>query len=666
MSSSPAQALIGDLYPQRRGWGEVPWLDRAAERVRAALVAWLQATPARMERFLAQVEAASVVIDATPAADLTGLLTELRRGLRCRGFEDALAARCFALVRRFAGELLGMRHFPAQIRGGYVLLHGYVAEMATGEGKTLAATLPAATAALAGLAVHVVTVNDYLARRDAEQMRPLYAALGLTTGLVLEGMKPEEKVREYRADIVYCTNKTLVFDYLRDRIELGSRMQLLTMALDRFTGRTRNGVMLRGLQFAIVDEADSVFIDEARTPLIISAERRDADAEGFYAEAIRLARQLETDVDFEMGSNGRVPYLTAAGRRRLTDMTSELSGLWRGELRAQEAVRQALSALHGFRRDVHYIVREHEGVDKVMIVDENTGRVMPDRSWERGLQQLIELKEGVPASPEKEVMARISYQLFFRRYLRLSGMTGTCREVAGELADVYGLGVVRILPQRPLCRRLLPTRIFAHAEERWQAVIGAIAERRAAGQAVLVGTRSIAASEALSVRLETAGIAHRVLNAKQDQAEAEVVEQAGGGGCVTIATNMAGRGTDICLDDGVLAAGGLHVVLTEGHDNARVDRQLIGRCARQGDPGSAQCFLSLEDELPSGFLPAVGKRIAAALAATPHDKVLQSLARGFYRVAQWRTEQAQCRVRRRLLSADFQLRRALSFSGKME
>ncbi|MBF0109615.1 MAG: DEAD/DEAH box helicase [Magnetococcales bacterium] len=660
----PAQALIGDPYPQRHVREGRSSIDRIAQWFRLTLETHLLARPGRIDWVLARIEREEELLQSVLPGDRSPLLAELRRQLRCHGLSGANVARCFALVRTLAGEILGMRHFPAQLRGGYHLLHGRVVEMDTGEGKTLMATLPAITVALSGMKVHVVTVNDYLAQRDANLMKPLYAAFGLSTGLVLEGTPSEEKIQAYRQDIVYCTNKTLVFDYLRDRITLGRHMKPLIMSLDRLTGRMRDTIMLHGLQFAIVDEADSVFIDEARTPLIISAERRDPGAEEFHAEAIALARQLIAGEDYEM--EGRVPHVTDAGRERLEGMRRGLSGLWRGDMRSQETIRQALWALHGFQRDVHYIVREHQGVAKVMIVDEHTGRVMPDRSWERGLQQLIELKEGVPVSPEKEVMARISYQSFFRRYLRLSGMTGTCREVARELMDVYGVGVVRVQPQRRSRRQLLPSCLYATADERWQAVLRAIIERRDKGQAVLVGTRTVAASEALSARLDAAGIAHRVLNAKQDKTEAETIRKAGMGPRVTIATNMAGRGTDIQPDDSVLAAGGLHVILTEGHDNARVDRQMIGRCARQGDPGSAQFLLSLEDDLVKDFLPPLRYLLALMLAVWRDSPVLQAMARLFYRFAQWRVERLHRRIRRRQLDFDFQMRQALSFSGTLE
>ncbi|MBF0097329.1 MAG: preprotein translocase subunit SecA [Magnetococcales bacterium] len=664
MNSAPAHLLLGDPYPQRRLWQELPWLDQWVERYRLWTRRRQRASQMYQNNFLALVQEAAEALLPLTEAQGQDQIVAVRRALRRHGLQDHPVAMAFALIQKQSETVLGLRHFASQLRGGYLLLHGYVVEMDTGEGKTLTATLAATTAALAGLAVHVITVNDYLAQRDAEKMRALYAAFGLSTGLILEAMSPEEKKRQYAADIVYCTNKTLVFDYLRDRVALGERLHPLAMAMDRLTQKRQSTVLLRGLQFAIVDEADSIFIDEACTPLILASERPNAVVESFYREAIALARQLVAEEDYTILA--RVPQLTQCGQQQLLRLTSAMTGLWRGAVRAQEVVRLALSALHTFHRDVHYIVRAVEGVDKVMIVDEHTGRVMADRSWERGLQQLIEIKEGVAVSPEKDVLARISYQLFFRRYLHLSGMTGTCREVSGELAEVYALGVVRVEPQRPSQRRVLPTRYFADADSRWQAVVAAVRERAIAGQAVLVGTRSIAASELLADYLQAAGIAHRLLNAKQDHAEAALIGQAGLSGRVTIATNMAGRGTDIRPEASVLRAGGLHVILTEGHDNARVDRQLVGRCARQGDPGSAQSFLAMDDTLCVQGVQVFGAKFAKILKAQPRSPLWQWLAAGLYRLAQWRTERGQSQIRRRLLKADFQMRRALSFSGKME
>ncbi len=656
--------LHADAYPQRRDWQDLPWLDRIGEGLRVRLRARLALRAGRREALVARVEAEEARLAALDDGARALLLAELRRQLRRDGFaDDALVARAFAVVRRASRVLLGKAHFGTQIQGAWVLLHGNVAEMNTGEGKSLMATLAAATAALAGMKVHVVTVNDYLAGRDRDEFGPLFAALGLSCAFVGEAATPDEKAAAYPADIVYCSNKTIVFDYLRDRLALTDRMQPLRLALDAMLGQRRRQ-LLHGLQFAIVDEADSVFVDEARTPLIISAARPSVEAETFYREAIARAGQLVAGDDFTLEPLQHQASLTEAGRRRLPQLAGAgaESPVWRSALRTEEACVLALQALHAFRRDIHYIVRD----GKVMIVDENTGRVMPDRSWERGLQQLIEVKEGVAVSPEKETLGRISYQMFFRRYLRLAGMTGTCREVRGEMASVYGLGVVRIPPYRPSRRLRLPARLFASSEARWQAVVDSVVRHSRQGRPVLVGTRSIAASERLSERLQAAGVAHQVLNAKQDEQEAGCVAHAGEAGQVTIATNMAGRGTDIKLDDAVRAAGGLHVILTELHDASRVDRQLAGRCARMGDPGSWEEILSLDDELPAGLPAPLRAMLAGRLAAGGQRGAWHALALGLYRWRQWRVERRHAHLRELLLRADFRNRVALSFTGEME
>jgi preprotein translocase subunit SecA len=656
--------LHSDAYPQRRDWQDLPWLDRLGEGLRVRLGARLRLRAGRRAAVAVRVEAEEERLAQLSPAERQAELAELKRALRRDGFDkDALVAQAFAQVRLESRHLLGKAHFGTQIEGAYVLLHGNIAEMNTGEGKSLTATLAAATAALAGMKVHIVTVNDYLAGRDRDEFAPLYAALGLSTGLVAETSTPQEKAASYHADIVYCSNKTIVFDYLRDRLALGERMQPLRLAIDAMTGNAPRH-LLRGLQFAIVDEADSVFVDEARTPLIISAARHSVEAETFYREAVDVAGELLPDEDYSFDHQQRQVSLTECGRLRLPAVVAARtrSPVWRSPLRAEEAAVLALQALHVFQRDIHYIVRD----DKVMIVDENTGRVMPDRSWERGLQQLIEVKEGAALSAEKETLGRISYQLFFRRYLRLSGMSGTCREVSGELADVYGLGVVGIAPYRPSRRQRLPARLFASASSRWQAVMESVAAHSGAGRPVLVGTRSIAASEHIAALLAAAGIPHQLLNAKQDQEEAATVALAGDAGRVTIATNMAGRGTDIKLDDAVRECGGLHVILTELHDASRVDRQLAGRCARMGDPGSWEEILSLEDELVANFLPPLRAWVLPRLAAGGPRGIWHRLALGLYRLAQWRTEMGHARNRGLLLRADFRSRQALSFTGEME
>ena len=662
-SALPWTGISFGAYPERRD-PKLSWLDEHAERMAAPLLRRLRARKERASGIVPLVEALEGEIAGLDDRALLAAAAEVGAAMRRSGYQDALVARSFALVREAAGRHLGMRHHPVQLIGGFVMLHGMVAEMETGEGKTLTATLAAGTAAMAGVPVHVITVNDYLVGRDAELMGPVYRAQGLTVGAVRQGMKPPDRRPEYACDVAYCTNKDLTFDYLRDRIALGTARSRTRLELERLAhGSSRSDqLVLRGLYFGIVDEADSVLVDEARTPLIISGGGEiDEVEEQLYETAVRLARQLEPGVDFLIEERVRQAVLTVEGAERLEGLAEGLSGVWSGPRRRGEFVCQALSALHLFVRDQHYLV--HEG--KVQIIDEYTGRVMPDRHWQRGLHQMIEAKEGVPLTGHSEPLAKISYQRFFRRYLRLAGMTGTGQEVAGELWSVYGLSVVRIPPHRRVLRRDLGTRVYRTSEARWEAVVERVREMHRAGRPVLVGTRSVAASEELAFRLEAAALPHRVLNARQDKAEAEVVAKAGAPGCITVATNMAGRGTDIRLDPASHVAGGLHVVATECHDSRRIDRQLFGRCGRQGDPGSFEVVASLEDELVRAH--GLGASLVARMLPADDDPTAGArLKRAAVRIAQVRAERGNAAIRRALLRMDDQVASLLAFSGKGE
>jgi preprotein translocase subunit SecA len=412
-------------------------------------------------------------------------------------------------------------------------------------------------------------------------------------------------------------------------------------------------LLLRGLQFAIVDEADSVLVDEARTPLILSGGSDRGGAEKLHRDALEIAGSLG-ESDYRVGEEGI--EITSAGQESLERIAGKLGGIWKGPRRREQLARQALTALHVFQRDKHYLVRE----GKVQIVDEYTGRLMPDRSWERGLHQLIEIKEDVEVTAVRETLARISYQRFFRRYLHLCGMTGTAAEIAGELGAVYRLRVARVPTNRPSRRARQPSRYFGSAAAKWQAVVEAIAERSARGQPVLVGTRSVGASEHLAKLLQEKNIPFRLLNARQDRDEAEIIARAGERGCVTVATNMAGRGTDIRLAPGVAELGGLHVIATELHDAGRIDRQLFGRCGRQGDPGSHQAVVALEDDLVKSFAPLFHGTFA------DRGRVPVRLGAAVFRLAQWRAERAHSRARRDLLDLDDYLGDILAFSGRGE
>ena len=645
-----------DIYPERHD-PRPHWLDPIESALKLAGNA--VAAPVRRRRLVRLARQADRLSDRLSGLDDAALAAEttaLRHELRRHGLSDARAVRAFALIREHSARTLGLRHHRVQLLGGLAMLDGALAEMETGEGKTVTATLAAGAAAMAGIPVHVVTVNDYLAGRDAETMTPLYARLGLTVGTVVHGISPDERRRAYAADITYASNKEIAFDYLRDRVKLGGHPRNTHVKLHRFLDKAGlgDGLVMRGLHFAIVDEADSVLIDEARTPLILSRET-DAETERDWAEqAHALADALEEGRDYRLPRDERRVELTAAGRARLAEIGERVGGIWANRIRRDHAAVQALSARLLFNRGDHYLVRD----GKVVIVDEYTGRVMEERSWSDGLHQLVEVKEGVEVTSRKEPIARMTYQRFFRRYRRLAGMTGTAREVTAELWDVYRLRVVPVPTNVPSRRSRLGQVICRTEDEKWHLVAARAAELHAEGRPVLIGTRSVIASETLSATLTAAGLPHEVLNANEDAREAEIIAVAGQAGRITVATNMAGRGVDIALGEGVAARGGLHVIMTERHDSRRIDRQLEGRTARRGEPGSTEVILSLEDPLLATM-----KGSALARTARGPGTIAGRAARRLFTAAQSRAEATHSRARRLLLDQDRQP--ALTYQGSL-
>lgn len=619
--------------------------------------------PGRFRDILTHVERHAERLRGMSAEELAWRVPPLRAKLRTQGFTPELVGQSFALVREAATLKLGQRHYDVQLIGGWILLNGMVAEMATGEGKTLAATLPACTAALAGLPVHIITVNDYLTQRDAQWMGPIYETLGLTVGVIHHAKSHEERREAYRCDVTYCTNKEIAFDYLRDRLELGRKPGQIRMRVERLSGQAGRveRLRLRGLCFAIVDEADSVLIDEARTPLIISGPGQTDYEVELYKQALTLSKALTADEDYTIDFAHRRVEFTETGRERLAEEARAIGGFWNGRLRREDLVRKALSARLLFQRDKHYVVREGQ----VSIVDEYTGRIMPGRSWEGGLHQLIQTKERCEISTQTEVLARISYQRFFKRYLALAGMTGTAREAGRELWSVYRLEVAPVPTHRPMIRRGLPMRLYATADEKWVAVARRIREVHESGRPVLVGTRTVVDSERLARVLHEHGLSVRVLNAIQDREEADIIAKAGQKGQITVATNMAGRGTDIELGPEVAELGGLQVIATERHDARRIDRQLFGRCGRQGDPGTFEAMISLEDELLSAHMNRLAGSLGRRLAA-PSPGPRRWIGRLLFGLAQRSAERRHARMRRALMKLDRQLEDALAFSGAGE
>jgi preprotein translocase subunit SecA len=619
-----------------------------------------QASPARRAEFVRAVDDHGAALRGRTDAKLRAQVQGLRHRFAVQGLADDLLAPAFALVREVARRALGMAHYDVQILGGWVMAQGMLAEMETGEGKTLTATLPAATAALAGIPVHVISVNDYLVERDAEAMGPVYEALGLSVGTVTE-RDPQAPARRaaYACNVTYGTAKLIAFDYLRDGLERRRRRQAPVRLGDLDQAQAAgNELLLRGLCFAIVDEADSVLIDEARTPLILSGSTGSADQRKTYRTAQRLAGQLEEGIHYRIDRRARTLGLDEQGQALLEELAKPLPGFWTGPRRREEWVVRALHAMHLFVRDQHYLVRD----GKVQIIDQSTGRVSADRSWERGLHQLIELKEGCDLTAERETLARISYQQFFRRYLRLGGMTGTAREVARELESAYRLNTQTVPTRRPIQRQDAGTRVFATRKAKWAAVVERVRELHRRGRPVLVGTWSVEASEHLSGLLERAGLPHQVLNARHDAREAAIVAEAGQAGRVTVATNMAGRGTDIRLGQGIAERGGLHVIATQRSDARRIDRQLFGRCGRQGDPGSFEALYSLEDEPVAFYFPAGVLRLLSGIGAP----IRHWRGDWLTSLPQRSEERRHAQMRRNLIDLEEHVGDLLAFSGPGE
>ncbi len=487
---------------------------------------------------------------------------------------DDILPEAFATVREASRRVLKMRHFDVQLIGGIVLHQGKIAEMKTGEGKTLVATLPAYLNALSGKGVHIITVNDYLARRDAEWMGQLYQFLGLTVGTIEHDFTDEERKAAYAADITYGTNNEFGFDYLRDNMKFN-----------------RESLVQPELNFAVVDEVDSILIDEARTPLIISGPAEKSTH--LYYDVNGVIPRLSAEKDYTIDEKARSVMLTEEGVARVEHSLNVTNIYDPAHIELLHHVNQALKAHTLFKKDVDYIVKNGE----VIIVDEFTGRLMPGRRYSEGLHQALEAKENVKIENENQTLATITFQNYFRMYDKLSGMTGTAETEAAEFKKIYELDVVVIPTNKPMIRTDNPDVIYKTRKEKFNAVIEEIAALHQKGQPVLVGTISIDVSESLSQKLKKRGIQHAVLNAKNHEAEAEIVAKAGEKGAVTIATNMAGRGTDIVLAEGVTKLDGLHILGTERHESRRIDNQLRGRSGRQGDPGSSRFYLSLEDDL---------------------------------------------------------------------
>ncbi|MCC6229612.1 MAG: hypothetical protein IT432_10335 [Phycisphaerales bacterium] len=559
--------------------------------------------------------------------------------VRGRADEEAVR-RALALTRETARRITGEEPYLVQLMGALALYHGRIIEMLTGEGKTLTGSIAAPLLAWRYRRLHILTVNDYLAARDAQSRGQLYRRCLCDVGAIVQETEEHERFEIYARPIVYGTPKQITADWLRDQIRMGPVNTPWTGRQSLMTAGRSGGPMIPGLHAAMVDECDAVLIDEGVVPLIIARSRREHDMANIYRDAARIAAKLDEGPDYSIEHVYRRSELKRRGQHRARQMFDELpDSIWRATRRAEELVRQALVARHCYVNG-----RQYQVVDgKVMIVDEYTGRFLADRSWEHGLHQAVEAKEGLDVTADRETLARMSFQRFFRSYPFLSGMTGTAADATGEMESVYSRPVIVVPTNRPVIREQWPMRVFRTQEAKWRAIADSVAELHAKGRPVLVGTRSVAASELISRLLESIGLPHRVLNANFDKDEAELIAAAGYGrehgreASITVATNMAGRGTDIKPDDAAKKAGGLHVILTELHGAKRIDRQFIGRSGRQGDPGSAQIFVSLEDELVRLHTPRLARLVSRRVAATG-DELPSASHAWLFRLAQSRSE----------------------------
>ncbi|ACK42684.1 MULTISPECIES: preprotein translocase subunit SecA [Dictyoglomus] len=583
----------------------------------------------KLEEYVKRINALEPEISKLSDEDLKRKTPEFKQRLERGETLDDLLIEAFAVVREVAKRTIGMRHFDVQIMGGIVLHQGKIAEMQTGEGKTLVATLPAYLNALEGKGVHIVTVNDYLAKRDRYWMGPIYEFLGLKVGLLQNDTPILERKKAYMADITYGTNNEFGFDYLRDNIALSP-----------------DQLVQRELNYAIVDEVDSILIDEARTPLIISGPAKGESH--IYKLAIRAARYLKKDVDYTTDEKTKTVSLTEEGLRKAESFLGVKDLYDFKNMGLAHALLQCLKALNFYHRDRDYIVKDGE----VIIVDEFTGRLMFGRRYSDGLHQAIEAKEGVRIREENVTLATISIQNYFRMYKKLAGMTGTAATEEEEFVKIYGLEVVVIPPNKPLRRINYPDVIFRTEEEKFEAVVKEIEEMYKIGRPVLVGTTSIEKSERLSKMLKKKGIPHNVLNAKYHEKEAEIIAKAGQKYAVTIATNMAGRGTDIVLGEGVAELGGLHVIGTERHESRRIDNQLRGRAGRQGDPGSSRFYLSLEDDLLRLFGGDQIKALMERLGMERGQPIESPLLTRIIENSQAKVERMNFEIRKQLLEYD--------------
>jgi preprotein translocase subunit SecA len=570
------------------GWHTVPLITR-----------W------RHQAFLRAVQQEFGLLEALSIEEIHHHTWSLRAQIQAKGLTSALVCKAFALVKVHCVRSMGVTPYDTQLMAARIMLSGQLAEMATGEGKTLTAGIGAGVAAFTGQPVHLLTSNDYLVSRDAEALTPLYSSLGFTVGTVLASMQAAQRKQAYACDVVYCTAKELVFDFMRDEAETQHFASALQLQAAKLSAAAPNTV-LNALNIVFLDEADSLLIDEATVPLILSRYVSDDQQQRYFVQAMALTQPLEEGHDFILNRQHKQADLTPQGLEKVMLKSDVMGGVWHNAMYVRELIQTALAARYLYQASHEYLVSDNE----IMVIDAITGRVAEGRVWSKGLHQMIALKEGLVPKPEVETIAQITYQRFFAQIPLVGGMSGTLHEARTELHAIYGLSIQQVPLFKPSQRQLLPIRVFKQAEEVWAYACQRIQFMHQLGRPVLIGTDSVADSELISQRLKQLGLPHQVLNARQNAIEASVIAAAGQLGRITVSTNMAGRGTDIRIAPEVVSLGGLHVLICQHNDSGRIDRQLIGRAARQGDPGSAEQLINLEKySMYAGLLRSIGRFI---------------------------------------------------------
>lgn len=648
------------VQPERRADPDKDDLDQWMERWCSHRIHSKLSSLQRFSGHLDKINTAQARFASLDLVQRNSAILSLRHELQQPRVGLSQRADTFGLISLGVRQTLGFTLHDEQLYAGWCLHEGHFVEMQTGEGKTLTAALPAIAMALSGVPVHVVTSNDYLAKRDHQSLLSLYQWFGLRTGVVSAEQSDDDKRAAYACDITYCTHQQLVFDYLRDSQARGQKRAGLSVKIQELLRQDTPPALQRGLCFAIVDEADSVLIDDARTPLIL-AQPVDGDdnAPAEAAVALAVARSLVLDVHFRLNVNSRQVNLQPSGKTRIQEQLAHLNGGWAMSRYRDERIVQALTALHLYRRDVDYLVIENA----IVLIDQSTGRPTPQRRLQHGLHRMLEVKERCAVTDETAPVSALSFQRFFTRYHRLCGMSGTLHEARHELRRVYGPRTLRVPTVRPSLRVHLPMRMHATRKAQMQELVEQVSLRCAAGQAVLVGTATVSLSDEVSRVLTHAKIAHTVLNARQDYDEALIVADAGLSGRVTVATNMAGRGTDIKCADSVIDSGGLHVINLEINDSARIERQLYGRSARQGEPGSCQDILCLDDDMLSHELNTIILTVLSHLIQNGSNTLRTRIITTLVRCAQKSAEARSRQQRMAVLHCQTQLQKLLAIGG---